>query len=101
MEEVLYAEECNRTRPDPGVYLPGSERTRLLRRVVAYAESDDARAWGKPNLGLYEHRGATSNNLIFSGFGEKGRGIHGFAPYKDANPDAVFISLAPLWRVTV
>ena len=69
--------------------------------VLAYAESDDARVWVRPNLGLYEHRGATSINLIFSGFGEKGWGGHGFAPYKDANPDAVFISLAPLWRVTV
>lgn len=56
--------------------------------LVAYAESDDGVVWRKPHLGLYEHRGSTENNLIFRGFGEKCKGVHGFAPFRDSNPDA-------------
>ena len=59
-----------------------------LRMLAAYAESKDGVEWHKPRLGLYEHKGSVENNIIFSGFGERGKGIHGFALYKDANPDA-------------
>ena len=59
-----------------------------LRMLAAYAESKDGVEWHKPRLGLYEYKGSVENNIIFSGFGERGKGIHGFALYKDANPDA-------------
>ena len=70
-------EDADESHIDSGAFL-----------LVAYAESDDGVVWRKPHLGLYDHKGSAENNLLHSGFGEKGRGIHGFAPYKDPNPDA-------------
>ncbi len=35
-------------------------------RYVAYAESDDAEHWVRPDLGIVEYNGSTHNNLIFS-----------------------------------
>ena len=48
---------------------------------TCYAESDDGVVWRKPNLGLIEFRGSTSNNIILSGYG-----THNFAPFRDGNP---------------
>lgn len=35
-------------------------------RYVAYAESDDAEHWVRPDLGIVEYQGSTHNNLIFN-----------------------------------
>lgn len=50
--------------------------------VVCYAQSEDGVHWTKPNLGLFEFDGSKENNIIWTG-----KGIHNFAPMRDANPD--------------
>lgn len=50
--------------------------------VVGHAESDDGIHWEKPSLGLIEFNGTKDNNIVW-----KGRGSHGFAPFKDPRPD--------------
>lgn len=55
---------------------------------VAYAESRDGIHWERPDLGLYEFEGSAHNNLVWSGEGEKLKGVHGFAPFRDDNPAA-------------
>ena len=52
------------------------------RQVVCYAESSDGIHWTKPKLGLFEHEGSKENNIVWIG-----KGVHNFAPFKDANPD--------------
>ncbi len=59
----------------------GGVRTSDLR--ICYAESDDGISWHRPELGLYEHDGSAANNIVWSGLGS-----HGFAPFRDPNPDA-------------
>jgi len=51
--------------------------------VTCYAESPDGIEWTKPSLGLFEVKGTSENNVIWTG-----EGTHNFAPFKDANPDA-------------
>jgi len=53
---------------------------------IAYAESKDGIRWEKPDLGLFAFGGARKNNVVWEGEGEERKGIHGFAPFKDANP---------------
>ena len=50
---------------------------------ICYAESDDGSAWVRPELGLFEHAGSGANNIVWDG-----NGGHGFAPFRDDNPDA-------------
>jgi hypothetical protein len=50
---------------------------------ICYAESSDGMHWERPEVGLFEHDGSTANNIVFSG-----PGSHGFAPFRDPNPDA-------------
>ncbi|MCP4644504.1 MAG: hypothetical protein GY851_28935, partial [bacterium] len=52
------------------------------------AESEDGLHWQRPELGLIEHEGATANNILWQGAGPEQCGVHGFAPFKDPNPDA-------------
>ena len=56
---------------------------------IAYAESDDGIHWRRPSLGTLEFAGSTDNNIVFSGIGDDGKGVHGFAPFRDANPDCL------------
>ncbi len=50
---------------------------------VCLAESDDGITWERTEVGVFEHEGATANNIVWAG-----PGSHGFAPFKDPNPDA-------------
>ncbi|MHB9109668.1 MAG: hypothetical protein ACYDCO_21670 [Armatimonadota bacterium] len=54
--------------------------------MIGCAESDDGITWRRPSLGLVAFEGSTDNNLVFTGIGELQKGVHGFAPFKDANP---------------
>ena len=54
--------------------------------LIAYAESRDGIHWQKPDLGLFDFHGSSKNNIVWEGEGEDLKGIHGFAPFKDANP---------------
>lgn len=54
---------------------------------VCYAESNDGLSWRRPELGLIEYQGSRTNNVVWQGKGEKQHGVHGFSPFKDANPD--------------
>ncbi|MFP3904569.1 MAG: hypothetical protein ACLFWB_10050, partial [Armatimonadota bacterium] len=65
---------------DLGVHEEGTEPSKLK---VGYAESEDGIHWSKPELGIIEYEGSTANNLVWDG-----PGSHGFAPFKDPNPDA-------------
>jgi hypothetical protein len=51
--------------------------------TVALALSDDGIHWKKPNIGLFEHKDSTKNNIVWVGAGEKLKGVHGFAPFID------------------
>ena len=55
---------------------------------IGYLESPDGIRWHRPSLGLVEFGGSRDNNIVFAGIGADGRGVHGFAPYLDANPAA-------------
>lgn len=50
---------------------------------ICQAESPDGVHWERPEVGLFEHEGSTANNIVFTG-----PGSHGFAPFRDPNPDA-------------
>ncbi len=51
--------------------------------TICYAESADGIHWERPEVSLFEHDGSTANNIVFVGAGS-----HGFAAFKDPNPDA-------------
>ncbi len=51
------------------------------RQVVCYAESRDGVHWTKPDLGIIDFEGTTSNNIIWDGDGK-----HNFSPFIDTNP---------------
>jgi hypothetical protein len=53
---------------------------------IAYAESEDGIRWQRPDLGLFDFDGCKKNNIVWQGEGDDLKGIHGFAPFKDANP---------------
>ena len=50
-------------------------------QVACYAESSDGIVWTRPELGIIEFDGSTSNNIVWDGVGS-----HNFTPFKDANP---------------
>ncbi len=54
---------------------------------IGYLESADGIRWERPELGIIAFNGSTANNLTFIGIGEGEKGVHGFAPFKDTNPD--------------
>lgn len=56
---------------------------------VCYAESRDGLKWDRPELGLHEFEGSTANNIVFKGIGELLKGVHGFTPFRDTNPDCL------------
>ncbi len=49
----------------------------------AYAESKDGITWDRPNLGIFEVMGSKDNNIVWAG----PKGVMGFCPFKDDNPD--------------
>jgi len=53
---------------------------------IGYLESRDGIHWQRPRVGIIDFNGSTENNLVFDGFPPFQRGVHGFAPFKDANP---------------
>lgn len=53
---------------------------------IGYLESTDGIRWHRPDLGLIEFNGSKQNNIVFTGIGADVKGVHGFAPMKDANP---------------
>ena len=69
------------------IALTGEKYVRAPALNIAYAESDDAVHWRKPELGLVEWEGSAANNLIIEGSDPDAKGVHGFAPFRDPNPD--------------
>ncbi len=57
---------------------------------ICYAESRDGIHWDRPNLGLFEFGGSKANNIVFKGYGEDNKGVGGFTPFLDTNPDCPF-----------
>ncbi len=55
----------------------------LNTEVTCYAESTDGIHWTKPQLGLFEVHGTTSNNVVLAHH----RACHNFTPFLDANPN--------------
>ncbi len=62
----------------------GSGKIKNHPEFTCYAESDDGIHWEKPKLGLFEFNGSKDNNIVWA----SGPGVHNFAPFYDANPDA-------------
>jgi hypothetical protein len=62
----------------------GSGKIKNHPEFVCYAESDDGIHWDKPKLGLFEFDGSKENNIVWA----NGPGVHNFAPFYDANPNA-------------
>ncbi len=54
--------------------------------TICLAESQDGIHWTRPVLGLFEYAGSRQNNIIWMGAGDDLKGIHGFSPFRDANP---------------
>jgi hypothetical protein len=71
-----------------GHFDPASTQPPPSDLAVACAESSDGIHWTRPDLGLYTAKGAPAPNLVWPGQGPEQRGVHGFAPFKDANPGA-------------
>ena len=55
-----------------------------VRPVVCYAESRDGIRWERPDLGIFEHEGSVSNNIVRPEM----EGHDNFMAFKDLNPDA-------------
>jgi hypothetical protein len=51
-------------------------------QVCCYAESTNGVDFVRPELGLYDYNGSTSNNIVY-----RGTAAHNFAPFLDKNPD--------------
>ncbi|GAB5561568.1 MAG: hypothetical protein SynsKO_32150 [Synoicihabitans sp.] len=62
-----------------GLPSPGAD----IKAVTCYAESIDGVHWTKPDLGLYEYEGSTTNNIVF---GEKNVYSRNFSPFIDNRP---------------
>jgi len=54
---------------------------------VCYAESNDGINWRRPELGLIHYKGSSNNNILWKGPDVAQHGVHGFAPFKDSNPN--------------
>ena len=46
------------------IVIPPASRIGEAPGLLCYAESDDGRAWRKPNLGLYDYNGSKANNIL-------------------------------------
>jgi hypothetical protein len=66
----------------------GGKPTKTERPIkIGYLESKDGVTWERVMLGMYEVDGSRENNVTFMGFDDDHKGIHGFAPMIDRNPD--------------
>jgi len=73
--------------PDGGLYrlyYRGLPTENVDDSRTCYAESTNGIDWVRPNLGLHEVYGSTSNNVILTDAARR----DSFAPFLDANPDA-------------
>ena len=68
----------------------GEKKLTTKNRYLCYAESEDGKAWTKPELGLFEHEGSKDNNIVVANEGPWGEarpdGAHA-AVFLDENPD--------------
>jgi hypothetical protein len=64
----------------------GSGLSRAHPMWICYAESEDGLRWRRPELDIVPWEGQRTN-IVWRGAGEKQHGVHGFAPFKDPNPD--------------
>jgi len=55
---------------------------------ICYAESSDGITWRKPALDLFPFPGHARTNIVTLGGGPEQKGVHGFAPFRDACPHA-------------
>lgn len=55
---------------------------------ICMAESSDGVHWERPELGLFAYGGSRDNNIVWMGEGDDSKGLHGFSPFLDPNPDA-------------
>ena len=62
-------------------YLDGKDRPNT-RDLYCYAESSDGIHWTKRELGLFAWNDSKQNNIVWDGVG-----AHGFAPFRDTNPN--------------
>lgn len=53
---------------------------------ICLAESRDGIHWQRPELDVEEFQGQKTN-VVFHGFDDDKKGVHGFTPFIDANPD--------------
>ena len=65
----------------------GQDSMELSPLVICYAESEDGVHWHRPELGIFEFDGSKKNNIVWKGAGPGRKGVHGFAPFKDENPE--------------
>lgn len=69
-----------RTRDiEDGNPVKGTER-------ICYAESEDGIEWNRPSLGKVQYDGSADNNIILTEDTFEPIEVHGFSPFKDANP---------------
>lgn len=54
--------------------------------TVCLAESADGVRWERVAVNRFEYNGNRNNNIVWMGEGEDLAGMHGFAPFIDANP---------------
>jgi hypothetical protein len=55
--------------------------------TICVAESTDGIQWERLPVNLLAYPGAPHNNIVWMGAGDDKWGVHGFAPFLDANPD--------------
>lgn len=66
-----------------------SNLTQDARKRVCLAESADGITWSRVRAGHIEFNGSTDNNIVWEGAGEEQKGVGGFSPFIDANPDCL------------
>lgn len=73
---------------DGGIYRIYYRGGYKLQHVNCYAESHDGIVWSKPNLGLVELDGSSSNNVILSTPSIHGSKLYRLSPFIDGSPKA-------------
>jgi hypothetical protein len=57
--------------------------------TICVAESPDGRHWERLPVNLLDYPGSPLNNIVWRGEGDDYWGLHGFAPFLDANPECI------------
>jgi hypothetical protein len=55
--------------------------------TINVAESADGIQWERLPVNLFDYPGSPRNNIVWMGEGADKKGLHGFAPFLDGNPD--------------